>query len=112
MNIRFFNAKILVLNEDEKFEIVQGELWTKDNLIYYIGNGEDKPEALSWEREIDAKGNLLMPGFKDAHTHTAMTVLRSFADDLPLQSWLYDSVFPRENIYFLNPQFVCKKLKA
>ena len=35
MNIRFFNAKILVLNEDEKFEIVQGELWTKDNLIYY-----------------------------------------------------------------------------
>lgn len=108
MNIRFFNTKILVLNEDEKFEIVQGELWTKDNLIYYIGNGEDKPETLSWEREIDAKGNLLMPGFKDAHTHTAMTFLRSFADDLPLQSWLYDSVFPREgqltedDIYWLD----------
>ena len=108
MNIRFFNAKILVLNEDEKFEIVEGELWTKDNLIYYVGEGDDKPEALSWEREIDAKGNLLMPGFKDAHTHTAMTFLRSFADDLPLQSWLYDSVFPREgqltedDIYWLD----------
>ena len=108
MNIRFFNAKILVLNEDEKFEIVEGELWTKDNLIYYVGKGDDKPEALFWEREIDAKGNLLMPGFKDAHTHTAMTFLRSFADDLPLQSWLYDSVFPREgqltedDIYWLD----------
>ena len=108
MNIRFFNAKILVLNEDEKFEIVEGELWTKDKLIYYVGNGDDKPETLSWEREIDAKGNLLMPGFKDAHTHTAMTFLRSFADDLPLQSWLYDSVFPREgqltedDIYWLD----------
>ena len=108
MNIRFFNAKILVLNEDEKFEIVEGELWTKDNLIYYVGEGDDTPEALSWEREIDAKGNLLMPGFKDAHTHTAMTFLRSFADDLPLQSWLYDSVFPREgqltedDIYWLD----------
>ena len=42
------------------------------------------------------KGYLLMPGFKNAHTHTAMVFLRSYADDLPLQEWLYDKVFPHE----------------
>ena len=49
-----------------------------------------------------------MPGFKNAHTHTAMTFLRSFADDLPLQEWLFNRVFPKEgqltedSIYYLN----------
>jgi 5-methylthioadenosine/S-adenosylhomocysteine deaminase len=37
-----------------------------------------------------------MPGFKNAHTHSAMTFLRSLADDMPLQEWLYEQVFPRE----------------
>ena len=107
MKIRFYNAKILTLNEEEKFEVVEGELWTKDNLIAYIGQGKENKEE-KWDTQIDAKGNLLMPGFKNAHTHTAMTFLRSFADDLPLQSWLYESVFPREgqltedDIYWLD----------
>ena len=108
MKIRFYNAKILTLTEDEKFQIVEGEPWTEDNLIAYIGEGKDTVAEEKWDREIDAKGNLLMPGFKNAHTHTAMTFLRSFADDLPLQSWLYESVFPREgqltedDIYWLD----------
>ena len=108
MKIRFYNAKILTLTEDEKFQIVEGELWTEDNRIAYIGEGKNAAGEEKWDREIDAKGNLLMPGFKNAHTHTAMTFLRSFADDLPLQSWLYDSVFPREgqltedDIYWLD----------
>lgn len=114
MNIRFYNAKILIPGEGHDFAIVEGELWVKGNTICYIGDGTDAEgvakgdEVIIWDREIDAKGNLLMPGFKDAHTHTAMTFLRSFADDLPLQSWLYDSVFPREgqltedDIYWLD----------
>ena len=42
------------------------------------------------------KGNLVMPGFANAHTHSAMTFLRSYADDLPLQEWLGQQVFPME----------------
>lgn len=37
-----------------------------------------------------------MPGFKDAHTHSGMTPFRSFADDLPLQEWLNEQIFPAE----------------
>ena len=109
MNIRFYNAKILTLDKEENFEIIQGELWVKGDSIYYIGDGvAPEAEPIAWEREIDVEGNLLMPGFKNAHTHTAMTFLRSFADDLPLQEWLYNRVFPKEgqlteeSIYYLN----------
>lgn len=49
-----------------------------------------------WDREIDVKGNVVMPGFKNAHTHSAMTFLRSYADDLPLLDWLDKQVFPME----------------
>lgn len=115
MNTRFYNARILTMETDRQFEIVEGELWVRGNTICYIGDGSDTAvgksgagDAVTWDREIDAGGNLLMPGFKNAHTHTAMTFLRSFADDLPLQSWLYDAVFPREgqlteeDIYWLD----------
>ena len=41
MNVRFYNAKILTLKEDETFEIVTGELWVKGNTICYIGDGKN-----------------------------------------------------------------------
>ena len=105
MNIRFYNAKILKLQDNHKFTIEEGELWVKGDSICYIGDGADADKVFTnpadavilWDREIDAEGNLLMPGFKDAHTHTAMTFLRSYADDLPLQDWLFQQVFPRED---------------
>lgn len=91
MKIRFYNARILSMNYG--FDIINGELATENDSISYIG---EKAPADSYDREIDCGGNLLMPGFKNAHTHSAMTFLRSFADDLPLQEWLYDKVFPME----------------
>ena len=112
LDIRFFNAKILMLREADDgslgrlFEIVEGELWVRGSRIVYIGDGMDVGRiageggevgtGISWDRELDVEGNLLMPGFKNAHTHTAMTFLRSFADDLPLQEWLNRQVFPKE----------------
>lgn len=104
MNIRFYNARILTLREDETFEITEGELWVKNDRIIYVGDGEHPTdilialggEPICWEREIDCGRNLLMPGFKNAHAHTYMTFLRSFADDLPLQDWLYQYCFPME----------------
>lgn len=102
MNIRFFNARILTM-KDKKQKIFEGELWTENERIIYTGPGEGAQgfpigrfQKISWDREINAKGNLLMPGFKNAHTHTAMTFLRSYADDLPLMDWLHKQVFPRE----------------
>lgn len=104
MNIRFYNGKILRTKENHSFEISEGELWVKGNKIVYLGDGKDLDGVyqrmdepfIIWDREIDAKGYVIMPGFKNAHTHSAMTFLRSFADDMPLKDWLYNQIFPRE----------------
>ena len=101
MNIRLYNAKILTM-EDKK--IIEGEVWVQDERIIYVGDGTDTDavyqklhmQSIVWNREIDCEGNLLMPGFKDAHTHSAMTLLRSYADDMPLQAWLNEQIFPVE----------------
>ncbi len=92
MKIRFFNARILPL--DERTPLFSGELVTNDSTISYLG--EDGSTFGPFDREINCHGNLLMSGFKNAHTHSAMTFLRSLADDLPLQSWLTEQVFPKE----------------
>ena len=101
MNYRFYNARILTM---QTTDILEGELWVQDDKILYVGEGGDVAaicqklsiESILWDREIDCQGNLLLPGFKNAHTHSAMTFLRSYADDLPLQDWLTKQVFPME----------------
>lgn len=91
--IRFFNGRVLT-SADKVEEI---EVWTDKDKIAFVGAPtEEKLREASFEREYDMNGNLLMPSFKNAHTHSAMTFLRSYADDLPLQEWLFDRVFPME----------------
>lgn len=92
MRIRLYHARILTMKEG--YEIQEGEVHVEGNRILYVGPRKD--EAVTWDQEIDCEGNLLMPGFKNAHTHSAMTFLRSYADDLPLQKWLQERVFPME----------------
>ncbi|MBR2523693.1 MAG: amidohydrolase [Clostridiales bacterium] len=89
--IRFYNAKILTMKDGS---LIEGELWTDNDRISYIGPSCNNEE--SFEREIDCKGNTLMPGLKNAHTHSAMTFSRSLADDLSLNDWLFKAIFPRE----------------
>lgn len=93
--IRIYNARILTMEDDK--EIFDGEVWISETKINYIGSAnKEEADKISWDRQIDAKRNLIMPGFKNAHTHSAMTFLRSHADDMPLLSWLNDQVFPYE----------------
>lgn len=95
--IRFFNGKILTLNNG--FDIIDnGEVWVDSSKIAYVGKTKKDSENTVFEREIDLQGNLLMPSFKNAHTHSAMTFGRSFSDDLPLQEWLYNKIFPLEDL--------------
>ena len=90
--IRFYNGKTLSFGGGMKLS--GHEVWVDGSTIVYVGPAkEDMPV---FQRQIDLKGDLLIPGFKDAHTHTAMVFLRSYADDLPLQDWLYNKVFTHE----------------
>lgn len=102
MNIRLYNARILTMEKHR--DVFRGEIWIKNDKIVYISELQDLKQdwnkkdipRIQWDLELDCQDNLLMPGFKNAHTHSGMTFLRSYADDLPLQNWLNDKVFPME----------------
>ena len=47
-------------------------------------------------REFDCRGKLLMPGLVNTHCHAAMTLQRSYADDIALMAWLNDYIWPFE----------------
>jgi 5-methylthioadenosine/S-adenosylhomocysteine deaminase len=115
MKIRIYNVRILTMEENKG--IFRGEVWVEGDTIIYAGpivlNTEKK-----WDKEIDGQGNLLMPGFKNAHTHSAMTFLRSHADDMKLDEWLNTRVFPAEaqltgeDIYWLNKLAIMEYLTS
>ena len=92
--IRFYNGKILIFENETEVKISEAEVWTDGAVICRVG---ETPETLpQFEREIDLRGDLLIPGFKNAHTHSGMTFLRSLADDMPLDKWLSEQVWPHE----------------
>lgn len=124
MNIRFYNARVLTMEEGRP--VFEGEVWVCGEKIVYTGDGkctdafykENGISCIIWDEEIDCGKNLLMPGFKNAHTHSGMTLLRSFADDLPLHEWLNKQVFPieakltGEDIYHLTKLAVLEYLTS
>jgi 5-methylthioadenosine/S-adenosylhomocysteine deaminase len=56
----------------------------------------DDPGELSGDDELDATDGLVIPGLVNAHTHVAMTLLRGYADDKPLDAWLQEDIWPVE----------------
>lgn len=61
------------------------------------------PEGIC--ERLDASGGLVLPGLVNAHGHAAMTLFRGYADDLPLERWLMEKIFPAEACY-LTPDTV------
>ncbi len=54
---------------------------------------------------IDRPGHVLIPGLVNTHCHAAMTLLRGLADDLPLEAWLREGIWPVER-RFVSAEFV------
>ena len=67
----------------------------KDGKIEYVG--KDAPSVFA-DRIVEGNGNLLMPAFYNTHCHSAMTLFRGYGDDLPLQRWLNEKIFPAEDL--------------
>lgn len=93
MKTRIYNARILTMEPGRP--IFDGEIQIIGDTISYVGEEKERGETI-WDEQIDAQRNLIMPGFKNAHTHSAMTFLRSHADDMKLDEWLNTRVFPAE----------------
>ena len=73
--------------------------------IVAIGPADDIGRRYSARTRIDARGQIVMPGLINAHTHAPMVLFRGLADDLALMDWLNNYIFPAE-ARTVSPDFV------
>ncbi|MBE9488263.1 MAG: amidohydrolase [Bacteroidetes bacterium] len=79
-----------------------GAVAFEDGKIIMVSQGNQEAdrfiEELNGDVEvIDGKGGILLPGFINLHNHVSMTLLRSYADDIPLMPWLTEKIWPVED---------------
>ncbi len=92
MNILIKNIDLVPM--DGKEEVIKNtNIYIEDNKITHIG---ELKGDIKIDRTIDGKNKLAMPGLINAHTHIGMSLLRNFADDLPLHEWLTQKIWPTE----------------
>jgi len=77
----------------------------KGDRIVGIHTLPERPRPSPGVEIIDARKGIIMPGLVNTHCHTAMTLFRGLADDLPLKEWLFEKIFPAEAKH-LSPETV------
>ncbi|MFV8468318.1 amidohydrolase [Mycoplasma sp. VS292A] len=93
MKILIKNATIITMDDVNKV-IYDGNVYIEDK--YIVNVTQDLDPEFQADKVIDAHGNVLMPGLINCHTHIAMTILRNHADDVNLEDWLFNCIFPVE----------------
>jgi len=83
----------------------QGSVVVKGSKILDIGETTEIEKKYESRTVINAEGKIVMPGLVNTHNHLTMTVFRGLADDLQLQEWLNEYIFPAE-AKFINAETV------
>lgn len=101
MTTLFSQATVLPMTTvDQASRTFTGWVGVDHNRIVMVTDSEAQAAAFRAAhpdlREIDCRGRLLMPGLINTHCHAAMTLQRSYADDLSLMTWLHDYIWPFE----------------
>lgn len=87
---------ISLLPMDGRPPVAKARVLVNEATISYAGPAADCPESIVPDETIDGRGGVVLPGLVNCHTHAAMTLLRGYADDLPLMRWLTEAVWPVE----------------
>jgi 5-methylthioadenosine/S-adenosylhomocysteine deaminase len=77
-------------------QISQGDIALESDRLLMVGEEGCLPEAWRADKVIEGGDHLCLPGLVNCHTHAAMTLLRSYADDMPLMEWLEQKIWPVE----------------
>jgi 5-methylthioadenosine/S-adenosylhomocysteine deaminase len=98
------NCTIITVNPE--FDIIEhGIICITNGRLEQISTQNHDQELPDSNNVIDAKGGIVMPGLVNTHTHLPMTLFRGLADDLPLDKWLNEHIFPAERKH-VNPESV------
>jgi 5-methylthioadenosine/S-adenosylhomocysteine deaminase len=89
------NARVVTV--DAKGSVFDpGAVAIRKGGIVAVGPAPEVAARFSPRSTFDARGRIVMPGLVNTHTHAAMTLLRGVADDMPLDRWLHEKIFPAE----------------
>jgi len=91
MSILIKHATILTQNTSR--QQLQGDLYIDDNRFTEIS---EKPLSLEADYKIEGKNRIILPGLINTHTHIPMTLFRGYGDDMLLQNWLAERIWPLE----------------
>ncbi|WP_283674909.1 amidohydrolase [Butyricicoccus sp. Marseille-Q5471] len=101
---------------DEQFCLHRNRyVGVRDGQIAYIGG---IAPAEDYGERYDGRHRLMMPGFFNVHSHAPMTLLRGYAENLPLQRWLNERVFPfeahlnAENVYWATQLAIAEMVQC
>ncbi|WP_227934864.1 amidohydrolase family protein [Alkalihalobacillus deserti] len=90
------NGTIITMDAQNTL-IKKGAIAFEDGQITFVG---ETPNDLSrYDEVIDVDGDYVLPGLVNTHGHASMSLLRGYADDLPLQQWLEEKMWPIEATY-------------
>lgn len=102
MAILFMNALVLPMTEcGDGARYFTANVGVEGNRITMIDRAGNRTADFCRRNAdveiVEASGKILMPGLINLHTHVAMTLMRSFADDISLMPWLFDHIWPFES---------------
>ncbi|MEM3727736.1 MAG: amidohydrolase [Candidatus Bathyarchaeia archaeon] len=111
MNILIHSGTVVTMRRDEI--IRDGAIAIENGTIVDVGKTEPilRKYAIGYEK-INAKGKVVIPGLINTHQHAAMSLLRGYADDLPLQEWLEKWIWPIEALMTAEDIYVGSLLTA
>lgn len=113
----------LVVTQNNHRDIIDHcDILVEGNQITAIGRNlktkNSKHETSKPETILDATGKIVLPGLVNAHTHSAMTLLRGLGEDLPLHRWLEEKIWPaearltRKQVYYSTLLGICEMLRS
>jgi 5-methylthioadenosine/S-adenosylhomocysteine deaminase len=92
-----FNKRQSILIANVMVEGTAADIFVNDGgIIAAVGNGIRKQHKGEADLVIDGDGAIALPGLANTHTHAAMSLLRGYADDMILQDWLSQKIWPLE----------------
>ena len=118
MKILIKDALLLTTDQAGEFLVKSGDLAIDGQFIIKVADQGDIPSGWLPEKIISGENKVVLPGFVNTHTHAAMSMFRSYADDLPLMKWLKEKIWPleekltSEDIYWGTKLAVAEMLKS
>ena len=91
MSILIKNA--LIVTQDSERRRFEGSIYIEDGIIKEVTK---EPLLLEAEYKIDGRKKVVLPGLINTHTHIPMTLLRGYGDDMVLEDWLKNKIWPIE----------------